>query len=173
MTKRETQRTIERMNVDERKFTYSIERAMSGITGDARQVLKWCARCIEEGVPLPKAYAEFIARRFNEISDDADPFDESLFKRKKGDKGRDEIDGTRRIAHEVWALHKNGGKNLPQACEIVANRSGGAVTFEDAKAAYNRFRRIFSGEDTESRDATIERAGRVAFIAIREHDQTE
>jgi hypothetical protein len=112
-------------------------------------------------------------RRLNEIADDADPFGKSLFKRNKGDKGRDEIDGTRRVAREVWSLHKNGGKTVPQACEIVANRSGGAVTFENAKAAYNRFRKVFSGEDADSPDAMIERAGRVAFIAIPEQDQTE
>jgi hypothetical protein len=173
MTKRETQKSIASLNADEGKFVYSIERAKSGMTGDARQVLRWSARCIEEGVPLPTPYAEFLVHRFNEIADDANPFAESLFKRKQGDKGRDEIDDTRRVARQVWALHKNGGKTVPQACEIVANRIGGAVTFEVAKAAYSRFRKIFSGEDTESRDALIECAGRVAFIAIPKQDQTK
>jgi hypothetical protein len=158
MTKRETQKSIALLNADERKFVYSIERAKSGITGDARQVLKWCARCIEEGVALPKPYAEFLAQRLTEIADES-PFDEPLFKRKKGDKGRDQIDEKRRVAREVWLLCKHGGKTVAEASEIVADRSGDAVTAEQAQKAYFKFRPVFDGEDTESPDAKIERAG--------------
>jgi len=173
MTTRETRRSIALLNADERKFVYSIERANSGITGDARQVLKWCARCIDEGVALPTPYAEFLARRLNEIADHESPFDEPLLKRKKGDKGRDQIDDKRRVACEVWLLHKNGGKTVPEASEIVANRSGGVVTADQASKAYFKFRPVFDGEDTESPDAKIERAGRAAFIAIPDQDQSE
>lgn len=171
MTKRETQRSIERLNEDSAKFEYAIARMNAGMPDDARKFLKWCARCLVEGVPPPPAFADFLASRLTEIAESPNPFDEKLLKRGRGGGKRLELfDMRQRVAGEMWLAH-NAGKTLDEAAEIVANRYNGneavpewlrALTVERARACYDDFRPIFDGDDTESDAAKIDRTGRWA-----------
>jgi hypothetical protein len=168
MTKRETHSSIKRLNEDSAKFEYTIARMNAGMPDDARKFLKWCARCMTEGVAIPPAFADALASRLMAIAECPNPFDKALLKRGRGGGKRLELfDMKQRVAGEMWLAH-NAGKTLDEAAEIVVKRYHGneavpewlrELTVERARDCYTDFRPIFDGEDTESVAARIDHAG--------------
>lgn len=124
---------------------YILNRALYGMTHEAKQLLNICAMYLDKGVPPPEPFAKYLAHRLARIGELDEPWGVPLLARQRGQKGRDQYDSQQAIALEVYRLHDlqriplraASSSASPGALEMVAKQFN--VSIPTANKHYRKF----------------------------------
>ena len=138
--------------LDNLDFEFVLQRVRYGVEDDARIFLLACAVCLEEGEWLPYSFIAFLADRFKEMALATDPFDVSLLKRQRGQKGAQQLDRDAELALEVRELINAKGMNILDAARAVSRKrtaaaaAGEKVSSMPPERTEKVYRRYFANE---------------------------